>query len=80
MFKGKGGGQRPFEQCSKELHFSYGTASLRADFVSIKVDCGMMTGIVRSMMMRRKRSDTWKVLVHSYITPEEFTICDLKSF
>ena len=54
--------------------------ALRADFVSIKVDCGMMTGIVRSMMMMRKRSDTWKVLVHSYITPEEFTICDLKSF
>ena len=23
-----GGGQRPFEQCSKKLHFSYGTASL----------------------------------------------------
>ena len=56
------------------------TIALRADFVSIKVDCGVMTGIVRSMMMRRKRSDTWKVLVHSYITPEEFTICDLKSF
>ena len=30
MFKRKGGrgGQRPFEQCSKKLHFSYGTASL----------------------------------------------------
>ena len=27
-----------------------------------------------------KRSDTWKMLMHSYITPEEFTICDLKSF
>ena len=56
------------------------TIALRADFVSIKVDCGMMTGIVSSMMRRRKRSDTWKVLMHSYITPEEFTICDLKSF
>ena len=55
------------------------TIALRADFVSIKVDCGVMTGIMRSMMMR-KRSDTWKVLVHGYITPEEFTICDLKSF
>ena len=30
------------------------TIALRADFVSIKVDCGMMTGIVRSMMMMRK--------------------------
>ena len=30
MFKRKGGGgQRPFEQCSKKLHFSYGTASLK---------------------------------------------------
>ena len=29
MFKRKGGGgQRPFEQCSKKLHFSYGMASL----------------------------------------------------
>ena len=28
--------------------------ALRADFVSIKVDCRMMTGIVRSMMMMRK--------------------------
>ena len=24
-----GGGQRPFEQCSKKLHFSYAMASLR---------------------------------------------------
>ena len=24
-----GGGQRPFEQCSKKLHFSLGMASLR---------------------------------------------------
>ena len=30
MFKRKGGGgQRPFEQCSKKLHFSYVSASLR---------------------------------------------------
>ena len=29
MFKRKGGGaQRPFEQCSKKLHFSYTMASL----------------------------------------------------
>ena len=29
MFKRKGGGgQRPFEQCSKKLHFSYKEASL----------------------------------------------------
>ena len=28
MFKQKGGGQRPFEQCSKNLHFSYTEASL----------------------------------------------------
>ena len=29
MFKRKGvGGQRPLEQCSKKLHFSYGMASL----------------------------------------------------
>ena len=27
--KGGGGGQRPFEQCSKKLHFSLGMASLR---------------------------------------------------
>ena len=26
--KGGGGGQRPFEQCSKKLHFSLGMASL----------------------------------------------------
>ena len=26
--KGRGGGQRPFEQCSKKLHFSYMAASL----------------------------------------------------
>ena len=29
MFKRKGGGQRPFEQCQKKLHFSYTMASLR---------------------------------------------------
>ena len=28
MFKRKGGGQRPFEQCSKKLHFSLMSASL----------------------------------------------------
>ena len=28
MFKRKGGGQRPFEQCSKKLHFSLVMASL----------------------------------------------------
>ena len=29
QIKGGGGGQRPFEQCSKKLHFSLGMASLR---------------------------------------------------
>ena len=29
QIKGGGGGQRPFEQCSKKLHFSYRRASLR---------------------------------------------------
>ena len=29
QIKGGGVGQRPFEQCLKKLHFSYGTASLR---------------------------------------------------
>ena len=41
MFKRKGGGQRPFEQCSKKLHFSLMTASLTF-FVLITitiVDC-----------------------------------------
>ena len=35
MFKRKGGrgGQRLFEQCSKKLHFSYGTASLRGIYI-----------------------------------------------
>ena len=33
MFKRKGGGgQRPFEQCSKKLHFSLGMASLKTHF------------------------------------------------
>ena len=27
------GGQRTFEQCSKKLHFSYGTASLSGDVI-----------------------------------------------
>ena len=36
MFKRKGGGgERPFEQCSKKLHFSYGTASL-SSMINIK--------------------------------------------
>ena len=42
MFKRKGGGgQRPFEQCSKKLHFSYGMASLTdlvLQFVHFMID------------------------------------------
>ena len=40
MFKrkgGGGGGQRPFEQCSKKLHFSLMSASLRAWMVVLLV-------------------------------------------
>ena len=33
--KGGGGGQRPFEQCSKKLHFSLGMASLRTHCVDV---------------------------------------------
>ena len=40
----KGGGQRPFEQCSKKLHFSYGSASLKSL-------CGM--GWVLTSRLRR---------------------------
>ena len=31
-----GGGQRPFEQCSKKLHFSYGSASLSITVQQLK--------------------------------------------
>ena len=30
MFKTRGGGQRPFEQCSKKLHYWHGMASLNS--------------------------------------------------
>ena len=39
--KGGGGGQRPFEQCSKKLHFSYGTASL-SDKVTYRAVWGQL--------------------------------------
>ena len=44
MFKRKGGGQRPFEQCSKKLHFSLGMASLiqgHAKFSPKECNCGV---------------------------------------
>ena len=38
MFKRKGGGQRPFEQCSKKLHFSLVMASLIVGLRTQKID------------------------------------------
>ena len=37
QIKGGGGGQRPFEQCSKKLHFSLAMASLRSHHLSLTI-------------------------------------------
>ena len=53
----KGGGQRPFEQCSKKLHFSLMTASLNLieQFENEKADRASLISFLRA----RVPGPTW---------------------